>query len=171
MISMDELPLQIKQEEIVLEDLILPSSIPAKDREINSETEECNRKPIVENSQCSNIGNILPTDSDGKLIIKEENLEVNEFSDDNFVGVHEAKNEKFEQLDIKSESFQSECEYGIDPLHVSVNSEKKIEKDKKQEFRCEYCIETFQRKAQFTKHNAVFHEGYKPYKCNSCDSR
>ena len=55
---MDKLPFQIKQEEIVLEDLILPSSIPAKDREINSETEECNRKAIVENSQCSNIGNI-----------------------------------------------------------------------------------------------------------------
>jgi hypothetical protein len=171
MISMDELPLQIKQEEIVLEDLILPSSIPAKDREINSETEECNRKAIVENSQCSNIGNILPTDSESKLIIKEENFEVNEFSDDNFVGVHEAKNEKFEQLDIKSESLQSECEYGIDPLHVSVNSEKKIEKDKKQVFRCEYCIETFQRREQFTKHNAFFHEGYKPFKCNSCDSR
>ena len=96
---------------------------------------------------------------------------MNEFSDDNFVGVHEAKNEKFEQSDINSESLQSECEYGIDPLHVSVNSEKKIEKDKKQVFRCEYCIETFQRREQFTKHNAFFHEGYKPYKCNSCDSR
>ena len=171
MISLDELPLQIKQEEIVFEDLILLSSIPAKDREINSEKEECNRKPIVENSQCSNIGNILPTDSESKLIIKEENFEVNEFSDDNFVGVHEAKNEKFEQLDINSESLQSECEYGIDPLHVSVNSEKKVEKDKKQEFRFEYCIETFQRKEYFTKLNAVFHESYKPYKCNSCDSR
>ena len=70
MINMDELPLQIKKEEIVLEDLILPSSIPAKDREINSEKEECNRKPIVENSLFSNIGNILPTDSESKLIIK-----------------------------------------------------------------------------------------------------
>ena len=171
MITMDELPLQIKQEEIFLEDLILPSSIPTKDREINSETDECIRKPIIGNSQNSNIGNILPTDSDGKLIIKEENFEVNEFSADNFVGVHEAKNEKFEQSDIKCESLHSECDYGIDPLHVSVNSEKKIEKDKKQVFRCEYCIETFQRREQFTKHNAFFHEGYKPYKCNSCDSR
>ena len=171
MITMDELPLQIKQEEIFLEDLILPSSIPTKDREINSETDECIRKPIIGNSQNSNIGNILPTDSDGKLIIKEENFEGNEFSDDNFVGVLEVKNEKFEQSDIKSESLQRECDYGIDPLHVSVNSKKKIEKDKKQEFRCEYCIETFQRREQFTKHNAFFHEGYKPYKCNSCDSR
>ena len=166
---MDELPLQIKQEAIVLDDLLLPSSIPTKDREINSETDEGIRKAIVENSQNSYIGNILPTDSDGKLIIKEENFEVNEFSDDNFVGVQETKYENFEQSDIKSESFQSE--YGIDPLHVSVKLEKKIEKDKKQEFRCEYCIETFQRREQFTKHNAVFHEGYKPYKCNSCDSR
>ena len=169
---MDKLPLQIKQEEIVLEDLILPSSIPTKDREINSETDECFRKPIVENSQNSTyIRNILPTDSDGKLIIKEENFEVNEFSDDNFVSVHETKNKKFGQSDIKSESLQSESEFGIDPLLVSVNSEKQIEKDKKQEFRCEYCIETFQRREQFSKHNAVFHEGYKPYKCNSCDSR
>ena len=168
---MDELPLQIKQEAIVLDDLLLPSSIPTKDREINSETDEGIRKAIVENSQNSYIGNILPTDSDGKLIIKEENFEVNEFSDDNFVGVQETKNENFEQSDIKSESLQSECEYGIDPLHVSVKLEKKIEKDKKQEFRCEYCIETFQRREQFMKHNAVFHEGYKPYKCNSCDSR
>ena len=169
---MDKLPLQIKQEEIVLEDLILPSSIPTKDREINSETDEDIRKPIVENSQNSTyIRNILPTDSDGKLIIKEENFEVNEFSDDNFVSVHETKNKKFGQSDIKSESLQSESEYGIDPLLVSVNSEKQIEKDKKQEFRCEYCIETFQRKEQFMKHNAVFHEGNKPYKCNSCDSR
>jgi hypothetical protein len=36
---MDELPLQIKQEEIIFEDLILSSSIPTKDREINSEAE------------------------------------------------------------------------------------------------------------------------------------
>jgi len=92
---MDKLPLQIKQEEIVLEDLILPSSIPTKDREINSETDEGIRKPIVENSQNSTyIRNILPTDSDGKLIIKEENFEVNEFSDDNFVSVHEKKKQK-----------------------------------------------------------------------------
>ena len=101
---MDELPLQIKQEAIVLDDLLLPSSIPTKDREINSETDEGIRKAIVENSQNSYIGNILPTDSDGKLIIKEENFEVNEFSDDNFVGVQETKNENFEQSDIKSES-------------------------------------------------------------------
>ena len=58
------------QDEIVFKHLILPSSIPAKDREINSEKEECNRKPIVENSLFSNIGNILPTDSESKLIIK-----------------------------------------------------------------------------------------------------
>ena len=37
---MDELPLQIKQEEIIFEDLVLPSSIPTKDRDINSETDE-----------------------------------------------------------------------------------------------------------------------------------
>ena len=166
---MDELPLKIKQEEIVLEDLILPSSIPTMDREINSERDGGIRKPIVENSQNSNIGNILPPNSDGKLIIKEEVFEVNEFSDDNFVGVHETKNEKFEKFG--QSNMKSECEYGIDPLDVSVNSKKRIEKDKKQEFRCEYCIETFQRKEQFTKHNAVFHEGNKPYKCNSCDSR
>ena len=43
MISLDELPLQIKQEEIFLEDLILPSSIPTKDREINGRHKPCRR--------------------------------------------------------------------------------------------------------------------------------
>ena len=90
--------------------------------DIKSEIDENSTKSILVNS---NIENMLLSDSEAILIPKEENFELNESSDDNFVEVHESKKEKLEELEVKSELLQSEFEFGKDPLYVSSNSNKK----------------------------------------------
>ena len=66
---------------------------------------------VLKNSQNSNIKNMLISNSE------EENFEVNKFSEERFVDVHEAKNEKFEKL--AESGIKSGCEFGKDPLYVS----------------------------------------------------
>ena len=93
--------------------------------DIKSEIDQGTKNSILE-GLTSEI--MLLFNSETKPIIKEETFEMNEFCDGNFVGIHDMKNEIFEsELDIKSESLQSECESGKDPLYVSLNSEKKYQ--------------------------------------------
>ena len=113
---------------------------------------------------------MLLSNSETKPINKEETFETNEFSDGNFVGVHDIKNEIFEsELDITSESLQSECEFGKDPLYVSVNSEKKYQ-EKQKPFKCTVCSASFARNSHLTQHIESVHEGKKPFKCKICDA-
>ena len=98
---------------------------------------------------------------------EEENFEVNKFSDERFVDVHEAKNEKFEKL--AESDIKSECELGKDPLYVSENKTINKRHERKKRFRCNTCYASFARKVNLTQHIESVHEEKKAYNCLICN--
>ena len=149
---MDELTLQSKQEEP--------------------------KKSTVENSQNLDIENMLLSNSEAKPLINEENVEVNEFSDANFVDVHETKNEMLPnsaESDIKSELEKNplsvKCTLCDACFSVKTNLNKHIKyvHEKKKPFECHICDANFASKQGMNTHTKSVHEGEKPFKCDICD--
>ena len=131
---------------------------------------------LIKKKYNSDTENMLLSNSVAKPLINEEN--VNEFSDANFVDVHESKNEmlsKSAETDIKSEFEKNplsvKCALCDACFSVKTNLNKHIKyvHEKKKLFKCNICDINFAYRHGMNFHTKSVHEGEKPFKCDVCD--